>query len=74
MEWIEMDETQTLTTLRTMQRFGGGFASKLADAWMAADSTNASRLRDAFPEMARKYGPGTALHRDMVDDLDPVRQ
>lgn len=75
MEWVEMTEEQQFWTLRTMEFYGGGFTRKLADAWLLADSDNAKRLRDAFPEMARKYGPGTDFYRythsGVADELLP---
>lgn len=36
-------------------RKGGNFVSKLAEAMIAADPTNFSRLCDAFPEIVGKY-------------------
>lgn len=31
-----------------MKKYGGGFASRLADAWMHADGTNQAKLEGAF--------------------------
>ena len=62
MNWIEMSAQQRFDTLRTMFVRGGGFASKLADAWMLADSGNADALARAFPDLVRRYGPGSAIH------------
>jgi hypothetical protein len=39
-----------------MRATGGNFVSKLADAMVAADPVNFSRLCDAFPEIVSKYG------------------
>lgn len=39
-----------------MARYGGGFASALANAWMHADATNDARLCAAFPELLAQYG------------------
>jgi hypothetical protein len=38
-----------------MRQYGGNFVSKLADAMVAADPVNYSRLCDAFPEIIGKY-------------------
>ena len=38
-----------------MRARGGGFVSKLADAMVAADPMNFSRLCDAFPEIIGNY-------------------
>ncbi len=37
--------------LKTMQNYGGGFASALAQAAMRADDNNYWRLKNAFPEI-----------------------
>lgn len=42
-----------------MRRFGGTFVRALADALAAADHDNEARLLTAFPDIVRRYGPGT---------------
>jgi hypothetical protein len=38
-----------------MERIGGSFERNLALTYYRADSTNARRLREAFPEIFEKY-------------------
>lgn len=38
-----------------MERLGGSFERNLALTYYRADSTNAKRLREAFPEIFQKY-------------------
>jgi hypothetical protein len=38
-----------------MQRTGGGFASRLADAYFYADSTNKAIMLDAFSDLFEKF-------------------
>lgn len=38
-----------------MSRFGGGFASALANAFRKADANNFQTLKNAFPEMWEMY-------------------
>lgn len=47
--------TDLHTVLVTMRHYGGGFASRLADAWMRADSMNSARLAEAFTDLLERY-------------------
>jgi len=47
--------TGDLNTITAMSRFGGSFASALANAFLRADDVNFARLKEAFPEMWEKY-------------------
>lgn len=62
MQWQDMTETQKLYTYQAMQRFGGGFVSRLAEAWITADTLNAGRLESAFADIPARYGPGTQFY------------
>lgn len=44
-----------LNTITAMSRFGGGFASALANAFLKADAYNFRRLKEAFPDMWEEY-------------------
>jgi len=44
-------------TLDNMAARGGGFASRLAEAWQRADGDNSRRLLEAFPHLVRDYMP-----------------
>lgn len=44
-----------LNTITAMSRFGGGFASSLANAFLKADAYNFRRLKEAFPDMWEEY-------------------
>lgn len=48
-------KTEDLNTINAMSRFGGGFASALANAFLRADANNFQRLKNAFPEMWEMY-------------------
>ena len=43
-----------------MRRYGGNFASKLADAMVAADPVNFDKLCAAFPDIVEKYSEPVA--------------
>jgi hypothetical protein len=55
-----------------MQKFGGHFCKKLADAIRVADSTNKHRILHAFPEMIRDYGPESLFAKAMLADKENV--
>jgi 2-oxo-4-hydroxy-4-carboxy--5-ureidoimidazoline (OHCU) decarboxylase len=55
-----------MTTL--MQRYGGHFMTKLADAIRAADQTNRFRIIHAFPEIVRDFGPDSRFAKSMLAD------
>ena len=55
-----------------MQKFGGHFCAKLADAIRAADSTNKRKILHAFPEMIRDYGPESRFAKVMLADKENV--
>lgn len=50
-----MDYTQGHNAAQNMVRMGGSFERQLGLAYYHADSTNAQRLRNAFPEIFQKY-------------------
>lgn len=43
-------------TIENMKRYGGGFASRLAELWQVADAQNQRKLEDAFGDVFAKYG------------------
>jgi hypothetical protein len=45
-----------LDTVMAMKRWGGGFAFRLAEAALVADSENLRRIKDGWPEMWVFYG------------------
>ena len=57
------DRMQLHQTFEAMERNGGGFCSKLARAWFAADPRNKARIEQAFPELLQDFGPGSRLFR-----------
>ena len=50
-----MDYTEGHNAAQVMERVGGSFERNLALTYYRADSTNAQRLRNAFPEIFQKY-------------------
>ncbi len=57
-------EPTLLQVVDAMRRYGGGFVSHLAEAWARADLDNERRLRQAFPEIWKRYR--NMAHRDLV--------
>lgn len=56
-------KTQKFPLVDNMRAKGGNFVSKLADAMVAADPVNFSRLCDAFPEIVGQYrGDGSIAY------------
>jgi hypothetical protein len=51
---MRMDYTQGHNACQNMERMGGSFERQLALTYYRADSTNAQRLRNAFPEIFEK--------------------
>jgi hypothetical protein len=52
---IKMNYEQGHQAAQLMERIGGSFERNLALTYYRADSTNAKRLREAFPEIFQKY-------------------
>lgn len=50
-----MDYSEGHKAAQVMERVGGSFERNLALTYYRADSTNAQRLRNAFPELFEKY-------------------
>jgi len=48
-------KTEDLNTITAMSRFGGSFASALANAFRKADNHNFEILKNAFPDMWEMY-------------------
>lgn len=45
-------------TITLMEKYGGGFCRKLAQAWYMADTRNKQRIESAFSDYMAEYGPG----------------
>jgi hypothetical protein len=60
-------------TIQNMEKYGGGFCEKLAQAWYAADVRNKQRIEAAFPDYILEYGPGGSFWRTEVraEGVDP---
>jgi hypothetical protein len=48
-------EQEYENALIAMRRYGDGFVSALAEAWIRADVYNRQKLAIAFPELLREY-------------------
>lgn len=48
--------------LKAMSKYGGGFASHLAEAWLRADLQNAAKLRKEFGDLLACYEPFVRAH------------
>lgn len=62
-----MTHDEIVYTCMAMSRYGGSFASRIADAALVADTTNKDRLIAAFPELFEKYGPGSDFYKRMTN-------
>jgi hypothetical protein len=47
-----------------MQKHGGGFCSRLASAWYAADGANKARIERAFEHLLTDFGPQSRFYSD----------
>lgn len=56
---------ELLYTTRAMAAYGGSFAQHIGSTLQVADSSNAVRLQQAFPELIAKYGPGTYFYEQV---------
>ena len=52
---MNITHSEKIKLVENMRRFGSNFVSKLADAIIAADPSNADRLLAAFPDVVNKY-------------------
>lgn len=50
-----LTQDQKVLLVANMQKFGGGFVYRLAEAMIVADFHNFQRICDAFPEIVEKY-------------------
>lgn len=50
-----MNQHQKIALTNNMRRYGGNFVSRLAEAMIAADPVNFSKLVNAFPEIVEKF-------------------
>lgn len=50
-----LSQDQKVLLVSNMQRYGGGFVYRLAEAMIVADFHNFQRICDAFPEVIEKY-------------------
>lgn len=66
-----------LRVLNNMKRYGGGFASKLAEAGLHADDANLEKIKIAFSEYWSTYSQQiwNADHNKGLEDfyMDPNR-
>lgn len=46
-------------TADAMRMYGGGFVSALASTLTKADTSNARKIYDTWPEIVRDFGPGS---------------
>lgn len=55
MKAMDLDFDMALAAAHLMEREGGGFASRIAQAFYAADTTNRERLLTAFDDLFCKF-------------------
>ncbi len=55
MKATDLTYDQQWDAAKTMETYGGGFASALAQAFFRADLTNARRILTAFDDLFMKY-------------------
>ena len=54
---MKYTSAQLTAAAHAMKRTGGGFASRLAEAYMYADSNNQERILTAFMDLFEKFIP-----------------
>jgi len=57
MTWDDMNDVERHETIKNMQRYGGGFAQCIGEAFDRADSFNLQRLVNTFPDFIEKFQP-----------------
>lgn len=55
MKATDLTDAQQYESAKTMEKYGGGFASALALAFFRADSTNKEKLLSAFNDLFMRY-------------------
>jgi len=55
MNQLILIKEEKIRLIANMERYGGNFISRLAQAMIAADPENFQRLCNAFPEIVKKY-------------------
>ncbi len=65
---MSMTHDEIVYTCMAMSRYGGSFATHIANAAMVADEANLQRLLAAFPELFEKYRPGSGFYQDATID------
>jgi hypothetical protein len=55
MNQVILSQQQKIHLTANMQRYGGNFVTCIANAMIAADPDNFSRLCEAFPDLVEKY-------------------
>jgi len=61
---LTLSPVQMHRTFTAMEKHGGGFCSRLASAWYAADPSNKRRIEVAFPHLLNDFGPGSRFYSD----------
>jgi hypothetical protein len=62
--WSLLTSPEQHQTLLAMNQYGGGFVSRLAEAWSFADSGNSEKLGLAFDNIVHAYAPEAAVTRN----------
>lgn len=62
-----MTHDQKISVFRTMSRYGGGFASAMAEAWFRADPYNRETIEKSFPDLVREYRDMAEARGEMAD-------
>lgn len=62
MKATDLTDAQQYASAKTMEKYGGGFASALALAFSRADSSNKRKILEAFNDLFMRY------HRWNVED------
>ena len=57
-------------TIENMKRYGGGFASRLAELWQVADAQNRAKLEAAFGDVFDRHGSAARRARESYSSGD----
>jgi hypothetical protein len=66
----QLSDREFFVTTEALNRYGGNFFRNLGRALRHADQGNRNRLLEAFPEIVKSYGPGTAFYSSCIAEFN----
>lgn len=66
----QLSDYELFVTTEALERYAGNFFRSLAPALRYADPANRAKLLEAFPDIVKDYGPGTAFFSTCTSQFD----